>query len=206
MVITMPDDTEQLVERARHGDQDAFAQVFAPLWRPLLETIASRLGPTIRQRVDPEDVLQDTFVRALHSVKRFEWRGEESFRGWIETIAEHVVTDVVRHQGRRPTLSLDDDVKAPGASPSRVMKRQERLDRLRAAMEGLSPDHRRVLELSRLQGISIREIAGRLDRSEDAIKSLLLRATKALRKSFGDTESLRLGDARFAEEETLDER
>ena len=201
----MPEKTQQLIELAQHGDQDAFARVFAPLEHSVRDTIAGRLSPAVRQHIDPEDVLQDTFVRALHSVTRFEWRGEGSFHRWLESIAEHVLADVVRYQRRRPTLALADDVRESAASPSRVMKRKERLDRLRTSMEDLSPDHRRVLELSRLEGLSIKEIARRLERSEDAVKSLLLRATKALRTSFGETESLRLGDARFNGKETQDE-
>ena len=63
------------------------------------------------------------------------------------------------------------------------------------ALRTLSPDHQTVLELSRMQGQSIREIAERMERSESAVKNLLLRATRKLRLSFGDTESLGLDGA-----------
>ncbi len=190
----MPDQTRvrDLVERARNGDPQAFAELFEHLRQHLLATIRRRLSPAIRQRVDPEDVLQDTFVRGLHSLSRFEWQGDDSFRRWIEAVATHVTLDVVRHQGRRKALRIDRDLEGDGAPPSRALRRQERRERLQNALRTLSPDHRTVLELSRMEGLSIREIADRMGRSESAVKNLLLRATRKLRESFGDTESLGL--------------
>ncbi len=194
MHAIMPDETRarEQVERARNGDSQAFAELFEPLRQQLLATIRRRLSPAIRQRIDPEDVLQDSFVRGLHSFSRFEWQGENSLRRWLEAIATHVTLDVVRHHGRRKALRLEQDLMGDGAPPSRAMRRQERRERLQNAMRSLSPDHRTVLELSRMQELSIREIAERMGRTESAVKNLLLRATRKLRESFGDTQSLGL--------------
>ncbi len=195
---------EHLVERARSGDLQAFAELFEPLRPRLLASIRTRLSPAIRQRVDPEDVLQDTYVRALHSLSRFEWRGEDSFGRWLEAIASHVALDVVRREGRRPALRLEREPPGDGAAPSRGLRRQERRERLMKALRTLSPDHQTVLELSRMEGLSIREIADRMDRSESAVKNLLLRATRKLRESFGDTVSLGLDGGSSTETEDSD--
>jgi RNA polymerase sigma-70 factor (ECF subfamily) len=196
MRAIMPDETRarDLVERARNGDPQAFADLFEPLRQHLLATIGRRLSPAIRQRIDPEDVLQDTFVRGLHSLSRFEWQGDDSFRRWLEAIATHVTLDVVRHQGRREAIRIDRDLKGDDAPPSRAMRRKERRERLQNSLRKLSPDHRTVLELSRMEGLSIRAIAERMGRTESAVKNLLLRATRKLRESFGDTDSLGLDD------------
>lgn len=183
--------TEQ-VSRARNGDAEAFAELFEPLRPHLLNTIRGRLSPAIRRNVDPEDILQDTFVRGLHSFSRFEWRGDESFRAWLNAIATHVTLDVVRRQGRRMTLRIDSELKGDGAPPSRGMRRQERRERLQNSLRALSPDYQKVLELSRMQELSIKEIADRMGRTESAVKNLLLRATRKLRESFGETASLGL--------------
>ena len=202
----MPDDTRarEKVERARNGDSQAFAELFEPLRQQLLATIRRRLSPAIRQRIDPEDVLQDSFVRGLHSFSRFEWQGEDSLGRWLDTIATHVTLDVVRHHGRRKALRLDRDLEGDGAPPSRAMRRQERLERLQNSLKTLSPDHRTVLELSRMQELSIREIAERMRRTESAVKNLLLRATRKLRESFGDTASLGLDIGSSHEKEVGD--
>lgn len=188
---------QQLVERAQNGDNQAFEELFRNVKDGMLSSIRSRLGPTTRQAHDPEDVLQASFIRALHSIQRFELRGDGSFRRWMESIAIHVTLDTVRHQGRRTMLRIDRDVKGDGTSPSKGMRRQERLARLEQAMETLSPDYRTVLKLSRMEGLPIKEIASQMGRTESAVKNLLLRATKQLRMSFGDTVSLNLGDRHF---------
>ena len=206
MYATMNDETRerQLVERARSGDKQAFEELCLNLRERLLATIRSRLGAAARQGTDPEDVLQGSFLRALHSIQRFEWRGEGSFRRWLESIAIHVTLDTVRHQGRRAVLRIDRDLTGDGTSPSKGIRRRERLDRLEVSMNALSPDYRTVLRLARMDGLSIKEIAKQMGRSESAVHNLLLRATKQLRLSFGDTESLNLGDGHFEDTGTAD--
>ena len=202
----MHDETreQQLVERARSGGQQAFEELCLGLRERLLATIRSRLGPAAHQGTDPEDVLQASFAKALQSMQRFEWRGDGSFRRWLVSIAIHETLDAVRHQGRRTVLRIDRDLTGDGTSPSKGLRRRERLDRLEASMKALSPDYRTVLRLSRMDGLSIKEIANQMGRSESAVKNLLLRATKQLRQSFGDTESLNLGDEHFEDTGTAD--
>jgi RNA polymerase sigma-70 factor (ECF subfamily) len=182
----------QLVEEARKGDRAALEALFADARERLLGAVRARLGPAVRQAVDPEDVLQDTFTRALGAAERFEWQGQGSFCRWLESIATHIVLDAVRRQGHRKVLQIEGDVRGDAASPSKHMRRKERLERLRRSLGALSPEHQSVLRLSRMEGLSIKEIAERLGRSESAVKNLLLRATKQLKAVFGDTESLSL--------------
>ncbi len=194
MHTIMPDDTrtQDLLQRAKSGDADVFAELFESLRPQLLRIIHGKLSPTIRQRVDPEDVLQDTFVRASHSVERFEWQGDGSFHRWIEAIAAHVVLDVVRWQRRRAALRLDREPVGDGAPPSQGLRRKERRERLDLALASLSPDYRTVLQLSRMDGLTMRQIGVRMKRSENAVKILLFRATRKLKEAFGDTVSLGL--------------
>lgn len=208
MRTTMLGETHErkLVEKARGGDPGALEEIFADLRERLLATIRSRLSPAVRHRVDPEDVLQDTFIRALHSVGRFQWQGEDSFRRWLEAIATHVALDVARHQGRRRELHIDRDIEGADVTPSKGMRRKERFKRLVRSIETLSQDYQMVLRLSRIEGLSVKEIAGRMDRSESAVKNLLLRATKQLRQAFGDTESYSLDGRHLYQDEGGDDR
>jgi RNA polymerase sigma factor (sigma-70 family) len=72
------------------------------------------------------------------------------------------------------------------------MKRSDRFDRLEKALEGLSPEHREVILLSRIKGLRVKEIAERMQRSSNAVSLLLARALKKMRSSLGETESLGL--------------
>ncbi len=62
-----------------------------------------RLGAVVRSRIEVEDVLQESFSRALASFDRFEWRGEDSFFAWLRSIAEHVILEEAGRDRRRPT-------------------------------------------------------------------------------------------------------
>jgi RNA polymerase sigma-70 factor (ECF subfamily) len=188
--------TRSLLERARGGDREAFGEI-AERFRPrLANQIEARLGPALRAVLEVEDVLGETFACALESIERFQWRDEETFYRWLGSIAEHVIRNASRKQGWSQ-LALDRDVAAAGASPSADLRRGERFDRLEAALNRLSPDHRRALVLARLEGLTIEEISRRMDRSRDAVKKLLARALHELRRYFGDTESFHLPDRRL---------
>ncbi len=67
-------------------------------------------------------------------------------------------------------------------------------------MKVLTPDQRNALMLARIDGLRAKEIAGRMNRSEEAVRQLLMRALRQLRTSIGDTESLHLPDRRLLEE------
>jgi RNA polymerase sigma factor (sigma-70 family) len=72
------------------------------------------------------------------------------------------------------------------------MRRNERFEQLERCMRTLSTDHQEVVRLARIDGLPIREVARRMNRSPEAAKKLLWRALKELRKTFRDTESLHL--------------
>ena len=89
-------------------------------------------------------------------------------------------------------LTLRHEVEARRASPSSDLRRNERFDRLENAIVSLSPEHREVVMLARIEGQPIKEIAARTGRTPAAVSMLLSRALRNLRGLFGDTESLSL--------------
>ena len=80
---------------------------------------------------------------------------------------------------------------------SRAVRRGERFERLEKALASLSPDHREVVVLARIEGLQMKEIAQRMERSVTAVQNLLFRALKELKKAFGDTGSFHLPDRRL---------
>ncbi|HVR74913.1 MAG TPA: RNA polymerase sigma factor [Planctomycetota bacterium] len=200
-VIMEAAETQALLERARRGDRTAFEGLVAPERSRLLGHIQGLLGRKLRVKVDPEDVLQESLLRALEAIARFEGRNASDFERWLEGIARNVVRNLVRKKGWTTELEIARDVPAPGSSPSHRHRREERFERLSKAVESLSPDYRTVIRLVRIDGLKIQEVAGRMNRSESAVKNLLLRAMKALRDSLGETESFSLPDRRLGGEE-----
>ena len=84
------------------------------------------------------------------------------------------------------------------------MRRQERFDRLEAAVKQLAPEYRQVILLCRIEGLTSAEAAERLNRSPAAVRQLLLRALRELKQTFGDTESFNLPDRRLLGPEATD--
>ena len=145
------------------------------------------------QRVhDLGDVIQETLLRAFRSIARFDWQGEESFLRWMGGIGRHVVLKLASRYEREQVLSLEPALAGHGTASSKRARRNERFDRLEKALAGLDPDHREVIVLARVDGLRVKDIAERMNRSADATAHLLARALRALKTSFGDTESLRL--------------
>ncbi len=200
IMVKLPDAIE-FIGKAKGGDRTAFDRLFSNAHDQLVNFIRSRMGPALRQHLDPEDVLQETFLRAFRSMAQFEWKGEESFARWLEGIAGHTLADAARSSRGRKELQIGHDPVAETVSPSRHLRREERFGRLRKSLQGLSPDHQTVIMLSRIEGLTIKEIAGRMERSESAVKNLLFRAMKELKKSFGDTERFHLGSQTFRKED-----
>ncbi len=181
-----------LVTRAQSGDRDAFDELVVHSRAKLLRWILSRMGSRLRSKVAPEDILQETLVWAYRSIGKLDWRGEEALEQWLFSIAKHVVLKEASRHDRKGEHFLECEAARDEPTPSRVMRRGERFDRLEAALRSLSPDHRRVVELARLRGMPIKEIANRMERSPDAVSHLLSRALKNLKDAFGDTGSLGL--------------
>ncbi|MBI4605132.1 MAG: RNA polymerase sigma factor [Planctomycetes bacterium] len=192
------DRTEDLVRRAQRGDRAAFGELFESHRRRLLARIAARCGRKLQGALDPEDVLQETFLRAFETVHLFVPRGEDSFFRWLAAIAEHLLLNASRK--RRPDpLEVTPEPVASGASPSKALRREERFDRLEEALRGLPEDRRRAVLMARIDGLSAREIARRMGRSEEAVRQLLARALKQLKRTLGGTESFGLPDRPLGE-------
>ena len=189
-IVDEEDQSRDLIEKARWGDRAAFDRLMAHLQPRLKGLIEARLGDRLQGHVEADDLVQEVTLKALQSIKRFQDQGEGSFLRWLGGIAEHLILDLADPRRRRPQVGIQGDHRASGLSPSRVMRREERFDRLQEALERLSPEHREVIRLVRIEGFSREEVARRMHRSPGAVAQLLWRALKSLKVTFGDTESL----------------
>lgn len=207
-----PSMTQEFIERAQRGDREAFGALVERYQERLEALVHLRLGRRLRQRVEPEDVLQETYARALAALRSFRWTDKGSFFRWLGSIAEHVIQDLARYhleaQKRAPSRerslereiaghgeeerTLDKAFQARDASPSEILRRRERFERLEDALERLAPDHREVIILAVARGLPTREIAARMHRSPEAAGMLLLRAVRRLREELGTTGSVHL--------------
>lgn len=187
-------DIQALVDSAQKGNREAFETLVLQTRGRIRALVASRLSAHLVLGVETDDVYQEAILRAFQSIAKCRWQGEDSFLRWMGGIAENVILELGRRRARERKVSLRGDPPARVVSPSREMRRDERFDRLEGSLDKLSPEHREIILLTRIQGLTFEEAAARMGRSPDAVKQLLYRALKQLKSTFGDTESFCLPD------------
>jgi RNA polymerase sigma-70 factor (ECF subfamily) len=183
-------DTEDLLRRAREGSREALGSLLDGCGQRLLGVIRLRLGPSLRERIESRDVLQATLLKALLHIDGFRGEKRESLMAWLARIAQNEIRDAAAFHGRDRrradrTVALGDSqeldrLAADVRSETSRIARDERSERLFAAVEALSPEHREVILLRQLEELPFAEVAGRMGRSPDACRMLLARAMAAL--------------------------
>ena len=174
----------ELVQAAQGGDESAFEELVCAYEKKVYHL-------SLRMCANPDDafeIAQEAFLSAWRGLKFF--RGESSFSTWIYRLTSNAAIDFMRRekrQGGAGGVSLDDEeihIDPPDESPSphAQAEQQELRGALAAGLETLSPEHRQVLLLRELQGMSYEEIARCLDLDLGTVKSRIARAREKLRK------------------------
>ena len=164
---------------ARYTDE-ADTRALETLFRRHLEAtyaFARRFLPT---REDAEEAASETWLRAGRALRAGRFRGESRFKTWLLGIARRVCLERLR-QPRLPTLSLSGLTETARGDWVLFAPAPEPVSELEAALELLSDDHKLVLTLCDLQGLTAAEAAPILGRTAAATKSLQGRARRALR-------------------------
>jgi RNA polymerase sigma-70 factor, ECF subfamily len=181
-------DDQALIERCRNGDVAAF--------EPLVEKYRNRVWRlafnVLRDREDAWDVTQEAFIRAWQALGSF--RGQSAFYTWLFRIVVNVASDRARQRAARgrafgtervPEEDWERAMIDHGAAPDDEARRAEERERITRALAALSEQHRTIIMLSDLEGLSYREIAEVLDIPMGTVMSRLHNARKRLRDVLG---------------------
>jgi RNA polymerase sigma factor (sigma-70 family) len=147
-------------------------------------------GAKLLAREEDEDLVQSVCVEILRDADDFEYRGLPSFKRWLYLNALRKIRDRARFHGRQrrdvqrevamPTEPQDYSGFGSLLTPSRAAIQAEEVARLERAFDELSDEHREVITLSRIVGLSHEEIAQEMQRSPGATRVLLHRALARL--------------------------
>ncbi len=183
-------DDHELVLAARKGDRDAFRTLFERHHR---RAYALAFG-VLRHQDDALDVVQDAFIKAHKYLDKFE--GNSSFYTWLYRIVMNLAIDHLRKHRRVKPVELDESrledtdegllPKMLGANPGRALQDKEIRIRIDRALEQLSENHRAVLVMRELEGLSYEEMAQTMDCSKGTIMSRLFHARRNMQKQLLD--------------------
>lgn len=167
----------QLVRLSAEGDHRAFEYLFMRYNEAIKHLFEQRLGSSDTA----DDLLQETFIKVyLHLA---DYSENYTFGQWIYTIARNTLVDHVRR--RADDVSIDSKFIAPMAttpSPEESVIINQRTAHFEASLGELSEDYRRIIEMRFLDEYSYEEIAEKLGRPLNTIKTQIRRAKSAVCK------------------------
>jgi RNA polymerase sigma-70 factor (ECF subfamily) len=126
---------------------------------------------------EAEELVAETFARVLVALARF--KGGSSYATWVYRIAMNVITDSLRGRGRRPA-PLESEPLSEQPSAEHELEQRERRADVNQALQSLSAEHRMVLTLVAMEGMSSADAAAHLGVPEGTLWSRYSRARIAL--------------------------
>lgn len=192
-------DPAQLLRKSRSGDGRALGQLLELYNRYLGLLARLQIGRRLQGKVDPADLVQETFLEAHRNFGLFRGETEAEFVQWLRKILAGRLANLARHYigakgrdvrlERELAMELDQSSHAmvqvlvsKQSSPSQQVARREQAVLLADALGRLPDDYREVIVLRHLEGLAFLEVAARMGRSEDGVQKLWVRALARLRR------------------------
>lgn len=171
---------KELVKKLKEGDSFAFEVLFYK-YRNKVKGFAIRIVPP---QIDPEEIVQEVFVRVW--LKKEAVDPEKDFQSYLFSIAKHLVLDHLKSAVNRKLYFVGDHFQqdllaVEGLESSLVEHAEEKLQQL---IKEIPERRREIFLLSRFEGLSYKQIAERLNISENTVDSQIRNALNFLRKEF----------------------
>lgn len=172
------EELDKLALRAADGDRVAFEQIY----NTLVDDLYSYVRGQCRNETVAEDIVSNVFLKAWRSARSYR-PGSRTFQSWMFTIARNELRDYWRTSQRTlPMLDFDisDENESAAIDPNEARAAVSR------AMAALTDDQRQVVVLRYFGNKSHEEIAAIMGKREGAVRALLMRALRQMRKVMGD--------------------
>jgi RNA polymerase sigma-70 factor, ECF subfamily len=190
-------DEPSLISKAVRGDLASLEMLLYRHHRSLSAYLQSHFPTELRDWLEPEDVLQDIWLKAITAVSRFRPEGPDPVFRWLVTIARHQISDhlkYVRTSKRKNTRHLLDkncddesiarllaEMAVYLRTPSKSAVSHELMVALDSAIGRLPRDQAMALRLRHLTGLDVPEVARQMNRTRASAANLCKRALKSLR-------------------------
>jgi RNA polymerase sigma factor (sigma-70 family) len=183
-----------LIEEIRAGRNSALTELLQSHYLPLLRYIERHYPLELKGLVEPQDILQDTWLQVVRAIDEF--HPNEDFFHWLTTIAKHVSTDQARYWLARKRHNVSTIVESSATegteklleelalylrTPSASARRHELMIAVDRAIDRLPTAQAKVLRLRHVNGWDLDQVAVEMDRNRESVMSLCKRALKSLR-------------------------
>jgi RNA polymerase sigma-70 factor, ECF subfamily len=194
------DGADELESRLRRGDAEALGKLFALHRARLWRTVNFRLSGRLAGRVDPDDVLQESYLVAAERIDHFRQDWSASAFLWLRTVVLQVLVDLHRrhlgtqkrdagkelslfgHYPQATSASMAIHLVGDWTSPSQAAIRGESLDIVERAIAGMEPIDQEILALRHFEELSNSEVAEVLSIQPKAASIRYIRALGRLKE------------------------
>lgn len=176
----MATDPNVLIGELKAGSPRAYQMLLETHGPALLRLATAMLGNS----ADAEDCLQQTMLSTLTSIGSF--RGEAALKTWLTRILLNHISRVRKMRATRSAVSVEQDLPAAPVYPTDTVAAATAKADVRVMLQSLSAEHRDILVLRELEGLSYREISEALNVPQGTVESRLFRAREQLRQKYVD--------------------
>lgn len=184
-------DDKTLLRRCRQGDEQSFRKL---VYRYQKRVFSIAFG-MLHNTEDALDIVQEAFIKVHRHLEKF--HGTSSFYTWLYRIVVNLCIDFLRREGRHTSMDYDDTIQhqeeclqgdtsllrgIPQGDPVKVLQNKELGEQIMMGVERLSANHRAVILLREVEGLSYEEIARVMQCSKGTVMSRLHHARSNLRK------------------------
>lgn len=184
---------------SRFSSGDDLAAFIESHRRQLLSYVDRNIGPALKSRLEPDDIVQEVIISALSAPEQFNAAGRDPFRLLCQ-LAEQRIIDAHRHhvgaKKRSAAREVSMDAPAGGSdgfgfvdllvasitSPSQAFSHDQKEFRLQQAIAELNDEQKEILRLRFVEGLPTKDIADQMGKSDGAIRVMLTRTVAQLQE------------------------
>jgi len=170
-----PKNDEELIERYKKGEKD----VIGILYKKYFNIVFYKCLSFVKDESEANDLTQDILLKAIENLHTF--RGTALLSTWLYSITVNHCIEYMKKKNQYKKVEIEQAMILPEEDRSKNDSLQGFIDN---TLKNLSPQEKELLELKYRQGLSIKELQGRFNLSESAIKMRLKRAKSKVAKSY----------------------
>lgn len=182
----VPEEEILTVQKAAHGDHDAFTQLFDQYYVPINRYIYFHIG----NQQDTDDLTEMAFLSAWQNLPKFK-QGKGTFKAWLYRIAHNQMVDYHRKKVPEDSIEEFSDIAANTERPENQAIAKQEIFHLWQALTQLDERSRSVIIHRFIAGLDHRETAELLGLSEGNVRVIQLRSLKKIKKFFEEVEDER---------------